>query len=185
MQVVLLIKITIAQQPSLMFETSDWRQAKLNLAVEYDIESTPLQLRTWADNDDSQLSIRFLDNSGDEGFALSFKFNQFSIWLNPSCNSGYGLDGFTMTNVPTHFYRTWTIFKTSTHLKIECNNMEVWSVEYKSVSDECHSSFTKDSTVIKFHDAPSAIFYRPSGKTLFETILKLFQHYKYNRFIEP
>ena len=155
----------------------DWRKPKLSLLVEYDIESTPLQLRTWADNDDSQLWIQFLDSSKNSVFTLSFKFNQFSIWLNPNCNSGYGIDGFTMTNVPTHFYRTWTIFKTSTHLKIECNNVEVWSVEYRSVSDECHSSFTRDSSFIKFHDAPSAIFYRPSGKTLFETIFKLFQQY--------
>ena len=133
--------------------------------VQYDIESTPLQVRTWADNDDSQLWIKFLDSSKNQAFTMSFKFNQFSIWLNPNCNSGYGLDGFTMTDVPTHFYRTWTIFKSATHLKIECNNVEVWNVEYRSVSDECHSSFTRGSSYFKFADAPSGTFYRSTGKT--------------------
>ena len=133
--------------------------------MEFDIESTLLQLRTWADNDDSHLYIKFLDENKSLVFDLSFKFNQFSLWLGPSCSNAYGIDGFTMTNVPTHFYRTWTIFKTSTHLKIECNNVEVWNVEYRSVSDECHSSFTRDSSFIEFlleSEAP-VIFYRSSA----------------------
>ena len=133
--------------------------------MEFAIESTLLQLKTWADNDDAHLYIEFLDENKSLVFDLSFKFNQFSLWLGPSCSNGYGLDGFTMMDVPTHFYRTWTIFKTATHLKIECNNMEVWSVEYRSVSDECHSSFTRDSSFIKFlleSEAP-VIFYRSSA----------------------
>ena len=43
-------------------------------------------------------------------------------------------------------------------------------MEYRSVSDECHSSFTRDSSFIKFNYAPSAIFYRPLGKTLISDI---------------
>ena len=103
---------------------------------------------------------------GEVVFSLAFTFNDFSLWLNPDCNTGYGEDGFTMTDVPTHFYRTWTMFKTATHLKIECNQVEVWSVEYKSISDQCHSAFARDSSFLMFDDAgrPSpSIFYRPSG----------------------
>ena len=107
---------------------------------------------------------------GEAVFTLAFKFNDFSIWLNPNCNTGYGEEGFTMTNVPTHFYRTWTIFKTATHLKIECNQVEVWGVEYKSISEQCHSAFSRDSSYLMFKEAlggspPSpSTFYRPSSE---------------------
>ena len=101
---------------------------------------------------------------------MSFKFNDFSLWLDPNCNDGYGHEDFTMTNVPTHFYRTWTIFKTATHMKIECNAIEVWSFEFKSVSEQCHSTFGADSSYLMFDEAddsnpPSpSIFYRPSSE---------------------
>ena len=150
-----------------MIHISDWKAAKLKESVSFDIETTPLQLRTWADNDNSQLWIKFSDVSKAEVFSMSFKFNQFSIWLNPDCNTGYGQDGFTMTNVPPHFYRTWTIFKTPTHLKIECNKVEIWSFEYTSFSDKCHAAFTRDSSYLMFDSGgpPSpTIFYRPSGE---------------------
>ena len=151
---------------------ADWRAAKLKETIEFDIETTPLQLRTWADNDGSQLWMKFSQlKDGEAVFTLSFTFNQFSIWLNPNCNKKYGEDGFTMTDVPTHFYRTWTIFKTATHLKIECNQVEVWSVEYKSISDQCHSAFTRASSYLMFNEHSSgsppspSIFFRPSGNS--------------------
>ena len=150
---------------------ADWRAATLGQDIGYDIETTPIQLRTWADKDGSQLWIKFKDAAKKTNFDFfSFKFNQFSLWLNPDCNKAYGIEGFTMTNVPQHFYRTWTIFKTSTHMKIECNKVEVWSVEYKKVSDKCHSALTRDSSFLEFTEHSKAnppsptIFYRPSGE---------------------
>ena len=97
---------------------------------------------------------------------MSFKFNQFSLWLNgpgTSCNTGYGHDELSMTNVPEDAYRTWTIFKTPTEMKIECNGEEVLNIVYTSISQECHDAFSRDSSRFLFSAAPTTVFYRPAG----------------------
>ena len=146
---------------------SDWRAPTLKQEIDYDIETFPLQLRTWADNDGSQLWVYFKDSTSTTLSTISFRFNQFSLWLNPNCNSGYGQDGFFMTNVPEDPYKTWTIFKSQTEMKIECNGVEVWTKVYSSISQQCHDAFTRDSSKVFFNEHSSApsptVFYRPAG----------------------
>ena len=149
------------------YTISDWRAPTIGQKIDYDIETFPLQLRTWADNDGSQLWLKFYGATTEELFTMSFKFNQFSLWLNPNCNSGYGQDGFFMKNVPEDSYKTWTIFKSSTEMKIECNGVEVWTKVYNSFSQGCHDAFTRDSSRFLFNEhssaPPTTVFYRQAG----------------------
>ena len=99
-----------------------------------------------------------------EVLSLSFRFNEFSVWLKPDCNTAYGLEGFTMTNVPTQSIREWTIFKTATRLSITCNEVDVWSKEFRSISDECQSAFARDTSSVLFKEAPTpSIYYKAAG----------------------
>ena len=67
----------------------DRRGITIKSSIEYDIETTPLQVRTWGDNDGSQLWIKFNGAQSSDYFTMSFKFNDFSVWLNPNCHGTY------------------------------------------------------------------------------------------------
>jgi hypothetical protein len=69
-----------------------------------------------------------------------------------------------MKNVTEHFYRTWTVFKTSTHMTIECNGVVVWSIEFKKRSEKCNLELQgKEGSKISFNKGQGsfpATFYR-------------------------
>ena len=99
---------------------------------------------------------------------MNFKFkNEFKVWISADCTDGN--EATFMENVPTDHYKTWTVYKSSTEMKIECNDVEVWSIEYKSISEGCHNELSKDTSKLLFNEAnnrkpPSpTIFYRPAG----------------------
>ena len=148
---------------------SDWKAPALNTEIDFDIDDTPLQLRTWADNDGSQLWLKFLANGSAKKFTMSFVFNKYSVWLHPNCHSGYEEKDSYMKNVPSSHYKTWTIFKSATALKIECNSVEVWRVIFSSISQACHDTFTMDSSKLVFNEKDTGsppsptIFFRPAG----------------------
>ncbi|XP_063690487.1 uncharacterized protein LOC134823067 [Bolinopsis microptera] len=149
------------------YRITDWRAPTLEKNIEHDIETTPLQIRTWADNDGSQLWIKFLNAQSKFVFSMNFKFdNVYNVWISANCNNGN--DATLMKNVPTDHYKTWIVYKSSTEMKIECNDVEVWSIVYSSISQGCHNQLSKDSSKLFFNevnnrDPPSpTIFYRPS-----------------------
>jgi len=63
--------------------------------IPYDIETTPLQVRTWGDDDESVLWMKFYDDA-DKAFTFSFVFNNFSIWLNPDCSDSKSHNFYTL-----------------------------------------------------------------------------------------
>ena len=82
---------------------------------------------------------------------------------------GYGEAGSYMENVPEDSYRTWTIFKTSEKMKIECNGVKVWDITFSDISSLCAEALASDSTSMLFNEASSgtavsaAMFYKAAG----------------------
>ena len=69
-----------------------------------------------------------------------------------------------MTNVPEDSYRTWTFFKTSERMKIECNGVQVWEIAFADDSESCAASLSKASHSFLFKEY-AAMFYRAAGKS--------------------
>jgi len=75
-----------------------------------------------------------------------------------------------MTNVPEDSYRTWTFFKTSERMKIECNGVQVWEIAFADDSESCAASFSKASHSFVFNDFGDPTFYRAAGRIEKKTI---------------
>ena len=95
-----------------------------------------------------------------------------------SFKGSFGETGSYMENVPEDSYRTWTIFKTSEKMKIECNGVNVWEIAFLDVSSGCAEAFASDSTSMLFNEGTpvsAAMFYKAAGKCEQSDKLNMFE----------
>ena len=69
----------------------------------------------------------------------------------------------TMNNVPEHWYKTWTFYKTGDRMKMLCNGVEAWSFLYRALSEQCHVTMSRDTNAMIFTSPAPTIFYKPAG----------------------
>ena len=90
--------------------------------------------------------IRFVELNSDTGPGITITFSDPASYAVGRC----GDDTFTMHG--TEKYRIWTFKKQDSTLQLLCNGVEIYSLNYLGVSDECKSIWSKDFGQIIFSD---------------------------------
>ena len=128
---------------------SDWiATGERNVAIEYDIETNPLQILTDSVvGSEDLIRVGFLSEDS-VGGAVHVKFtdpHQYRIgWcIQP--------DWVTFTNMPVEDTRVWTITKTATSLVLVCNGVEIFNYLFsESTNSDCVLQWSGDMVTIKF-----------------------------------
>ena len=130
-----------------------WRPVETGALVEYDLEEHPLQIRTDSvagDNTLVDLTV-YTSSATDKGEYFAYIYVKFSDVLTyriQPCVTD--LTSFP-TTPPSEQDKTWTITKSSTSIKIECNGMEVAKVVYSDYPEDCATAWSNDVSKIMFY----------------------------------
>ena len=152
-----------------------WTAVKRGVQINYDLENSPLQIRTNSEvGSEEQVEVWFYYSQEDwtGGFYLSFS-SPPQYWLS-SCSTSW-------TNFPTDFPtktdKVWTItLKRSSgtpSVVITCNNKEVLNIELSDTT--CADSWwrecwSRDVEKIYFHSWDTASDYYRPGKIPYEIL---------------
>ena len=153
----------------------EWTAAgERNQFVEFDLESTPLQVFTNSEIGSGDLMwVQFFDanESSGKGGGITLYFDS-----QPKYDLGYCV---ARVDVPvnklgTDKNRIWTIKKENTRMKLVCNGVEIFDIETQtSTKSECRTRWSFDCAKMRFASTHAGTdtasdFYRKyiSGKTL-------------------
>ena len=136
--------------------TSGWTRVKRNEYIEYDLEEQPLQIKT-----DSALGsghvVHIYLYTAEEDYISWIKLHFTPIPTFDMNDCTYGNTTFTV-DLPAAQDKIWTITKTATALKIECNDVEVLNFIFSKAdyADRCASDYSKDVGIIEFDGMDTA-----------------------------
>ena len=129
---------------------SDWTSIDREVFLDYDLEGNPIQIRTASvEGSDDELQISLYDVEEEVISSITLKFHTsppvFSISHCTTAWTNFQVD------VPADQDKVWTITKTETALKIECNNVELLNLVYSEAADaRCVNTMGQDVEKIKF-----------------------------------
>ena len=83
--------------------------------------------------------IRFVELNSDTGPGITITFSDPASYAVGRCGEDH-----TFTLPGTEKYRIWTFKKQDNTLKLLCNGVEIYSINYLGVSDECKSVWSLD-----------------------------------------
>jgi hypothetical protein len=143
--------------------------------IDYDLETTPLEIKTDSMiGSEDKMRIGLHNSHGNNPVGFYFKFTsppQYLVWL---CNSSY--TNFP-TNMPAAIDKIWRLTLTRTsgnRLVIHCNEKEVLNIlmSDSTCSERNWSAYwTRKVTKIEFDSKDTASdFYRPTSKINTEII---------------
>ena len=134
--------------------------------IEYDLEENPLQIKTDSVVGSNDKVVVKLYTSEEEYISyIILYFTATPVYLILYCTSSFTT--FTV-DLPAEQDKIWTITKTATTLKIECNDVVVLDYTYSEADtpDDCVAKYSQDVEKIKFwtDDAASDEYRaRPTG----------------------
>ena len=124
---------------------TDWSPIKREVAIDHDLETTPLQVLT--NTVVGQHGAVNLELPGFGKIRIDFRSRRFQI---DRC--GYH----AFQNLPDSLNKEWTISKTKEALTILCNAVEVLNLVYDEVDVYCTRIWSRDVTKIKFKNDDQA-----------------------------
>ena len=136
------------------------------VTIKWDLESTPLEIRTnsvlWSSD---EVDVHFFSAGGEYAGAVTLRFSStLQYWLSWCTTSWYNLP----VTPPSAAYKVWRITLTRTagvRLVIHCNEVEVLNtlLSQATCSDSEWSTYwSRDVTKIKFTSSDKASdYYRP------------------------
>ena len=153
---------------------SDWTATgQRNQYIEFDLESTPLQVRTDSEIGSGDLMwIQFADlgESSGKGGGISLHFDSQPKYDLGYCESRVHIP---VNKLGTDKNRTWTMKKENTRMKLFCNGVEIFDIETQtSTKSECRTHWSFDCGKMRFRSTSTepdtaSDFYRKyiSGKS--------------------
>ena len=143
--------------------TSDWTTVTAGVNLDYDIETTPLQIKTDSrDGSWDKIHFRFYatESTGEEisggGILLFTDPPSYHIG---GCSVHDSLTDFG-TDIPDEgstSIKIWTFTETATQFKIECNGVELLTYSFSdSARSQCLQQWSKDTAKIKFLNSDNA-----------------------------
>ena len=148
---------------------SGWKAVEArNNRILFDLESTPLQIRTDSTIGSDEI-VRVKSNRKDlAGPAIRIKFQDPLIYTIGRCEGSVKNIPFSPPSVGTH--RVWTFSKQNNRVRLLCNGVQIYEFNFSESSlEECWSQWSADFVYIKFmhvdgdpNDSDTASdFYRP------------------------
>ena len=149
--------------------SSDWTAVTKSQNIDFDLETTPLQIETDSMVGSGDLIwVRFNPLNSDSGPRISILFQD-----PPSYYIGYCLtDNISFTIPSTENKRVWTIRKTATTLQLLCDTKQIFILNFADSprKQECTSNWSNlDTAHINFQSTDTAsdsFRQRPKGKLL-------------------
>ena len=147
---------------------SDWTDITRNVEIDYDLETHPLQIKTdSAAGSDEQVYVWHYTAAGSYigGIRLEFS-NPPEYYINYCINYW---TPFPVT-LPVEQDKIWTITRTASALKVECNGVEVLNFLFSESTDSrCVTWWSWDVGKIKFSSfdtASDAYLSQPGMQTI-------------------
>ena len=145
-----------------------WTAVQRHVKINYDLENSPLQIRTDSEVESNERLAVLLYNAQEEyGGAIYVHFRSPPQYLVESCNSSHQTSNFH-TALPTETDKIWRLTLTRTtdiRLIIHCNNKEVLNVLISGTTcsiDGWHKWWSRDVEKIMFSSYDTASnYYRP------------------------
>ena len=144
--------------------SSDWTAVARKKPIEFDFESTPLQVQTDSKfGSGEELRLRFADATGDFDRGISVYLRS-----QPKYSVGFCFENRTilpklLNELKKYDGHVWTIEKTNSKLKLFCNGMLIFELETQSSenSNSCKNRWSFDCARIHFRGIDTASdFYR-------------------------
>ena len=124
------------------------------MKIDYDLEEHPIQIKTNSTVGSDEVVALYLYTAEDT-FISNIRL-VFSATLQYRINQCTGYSNFSV-DVPAEQDKIWTITKTDTAIKIECNDVEMVNLVYSDSSeDDCVAKYSQDVGKIKFLSSDSA-----------------------------
>ena len=132
---------------------SGWLSVTRNVKFDYDLEEHPLQIKTNSAVGSEDVVALYLYTAG--GAYIS---NIRLVFYTTPHYRIYRCTDYTTfpVDVPAEQDKIWTITKTATAIKIECNEVEVVNLYSDSSDDECAEIYSEDVERIKFANSDTA-----------------------------
>jgi len=136
---------------------SGWTDIIPGQAIHHDLQASPIQIQTDSMVGSSEkIAIGF--QTANWGAYLGFIrliFTDPPTYLIHDCIAYGNLPVFL--NLPTEVQKTWTISKTSTYWKIDCNNQEVLLYLFASSSNtKCVTQYSRDVGIVTIKSSDTA-----------------------------
>ena len=156
---------------------TDWAAVERNKKIEFNLESTPLQIYTDSEiGSGEKLWVQFSDSTGDVFGGISVDFTSQPTYSLGYCDSQVQI---SPTKLGPNINRVWTIVKWGTNVKLYCGGVQIFDIETQlSEKTSCRTRWALHSS--KFQCAGTAAdFYREhrSGKTESYFITTIFCYY--------
>nr|AFK75425.1 putative secretory peptide-15 [Pleurobrachia bachei] len=142
----------------------DWTAVEKDENIPWDLEGTPLQLRTDSTVGSGQIiRVEMYKNAGSYVGGVEVRLTSLVRYRLYHCINSY-TD--LPVELPVEVEKIWTIIKTGTALIITCNNLEVLNYVFADSSNtKCVKKLGGDVVeVIKFHGWDAASDFYRAGK---------------------
>ena len=135
-----------------------WTPVEHGVQIPFDLESTPLQIKTDSLNgSEDEVRIALHDNDESEPFIarIHLYFESAIRYRVSKCQS---YPNRFPTEPPDDVEKIWTFTKTSTVLNISCNGVEVLNYVFSEsvLGGKCANFWSRDVETILFDDADNA-----------------------------
>nr|AFK75453.1 putative secretory peptide-43 [Pleurobrachia bachei] len=146
--------------------STDWTAVKREVKIPWDLEGTPLQIKTNSTLDSEQvIRVGMYDKNGTGLGAVVVKFSYTMFYYIGYCTENWK---FLPVEPPVEVDKIWTLIKTETALIITCNGVEV--LNYVFAHSSMEGCVGKEGDVVEqisFMDSwagqdTASDFYRPS-----------------------
>ena len=148
--------------------SSDWTAVTKSQNIDFDLETTPLQIETDSMVGSGDLLwVRFNPLNSDSGPGMKIWFHD-----SPSYYIGYCSSENTVFTIPsTENHRIWTFRKSSTTVQLLCDTKQIFKLNFAdSSSQDCKNKWSLDTAYIQFQStdkASDSFRQRPKGKLFF------------------
>ena len=137
----------------------DWTDVERHKFIDWDLETQPIQIKTdskTGSGDYMTLTFYTQDNDNVNDFEslgyIAVRFTDPLEYLVRSCTSGYNQFPISPPTEPT---KIWTISKSFTDLKIDCNGVRVLEINFAGHGSTCNNKWSQDVAKIAFWEAGS------------------------------
>ncbi|KAL5266462.1 hypothetical protein ACHWQZ_G003752 [Mnemiopsis leidyi] len=118
---------------------SEWLAVEIEKEIDFDIEITPLEIRTDSPlGSGEKLAVIYINQQGDQAGGLNLTFNSKLEVSVSKCNQNVTLQDEPLTDMPGTLEKWWRLTvssegATETRLQLHCNEMEVMRVVLSDV----------------------------------------------------
>ena len=151
--------------------SSDWTAVTKSQNIDFDLETTPLQIQTDSMVGSGDLLwVRFNPLNSDIGPGIEIRFHD-----SPSYHIGFcSLDSTVFTIPSTENTKVWTFRKSATTIQLLCDTKQIFKLNFAdSSSQDCKNKWSLDTAYIKFQStdkASDSFRQRPKGKLFFDNL---------------